>query len=140
MANRNFASGGKLFSMHAMPVMVTATAQIGAAGVVSSIVGSMVQSIARQSAGVYKITLQSQTSFPRLFSAMGSMQSPPAGLSGISTIEIQNAPNASVAIATGAQLTVKCLDAAGALADPASGSALNILIMASNSSVIIDGE
>lgn len=140
MANRNWASGGKVYSMHVSPALITATAQIGASGAVTSFVGSAVSSVVRVSQGIYKITCQSQTNFPRLFSAQGSMQSPPAGLSGISTIEIQNAPNASVAIATGAELTVKTLDAAGALADPASGSALNVQMLLSNSSVIIDGE
>lgn len=140
MANRNFASGGKLYSMHVMPVMINATAQIGASGAVSSIVGSAVQSIVRVSQGIYKMKAQPNTNFSRLFVAVGSMQSPSSGLSGISTIEIQNAPNASVAISDGAELTVKTLDAAGALADPASGSALNIMMIASNSSVTIDGE
>jgi hypothetical protein len=139
MANRNFASS-KLFSMHAMPVMITATAQIGASGAVSSFVGSAVASVVKMSTGVYKMKCQSQTDFSRLFAAQGSMQSPAAGLSGISTIEIQHDPNSSVAISDGAELTVKCLDAAGALADPASGSALNILMIASNSSVVIGGE
>lgn len=139
MANRNFMSS-KLFSMHAMPVLVTATAQIGASGAVSSFVGSMVQSLVKVSTGIYKVKLQSGTNFSRLYSAHASMQSPSSGLSGILGIEIQNAPNTSVAINSGAELSVKCLDAAGALADPASGSALNIQIIASNSSVIVDGE
>ncbi len=141
MANRNFASGGKLYSMHVMPVMITATAQIGASGAVSSFVGSMVQSVAKQVAvGTYLIKCQSGTNFSRLYAAMGSMQSASGGLSGVSTIEIQNDPNSSMDEASGAELIVKCLDAAGALVNPASGSALNVLIIASNSSVIIDGE
>ena len=140
MANRNFMSGGKLYSMHAMPVMVTATAQIGASGVVSSFVGSMVKSIVRVSAGTYKITLDTQTNFTRLFAAMGSVQSPASGLSGTPDVEIQNAPNASVSLPAGAQLTIKTLNAAGALADPAVGSAINVLLMLSNSSIVIGGE
>lgn len=140
MANRNWASGGKLFSMHAMPVLITATAQIGASGAVSSYVGSAVESIVKVSTGIYKMKCQSQTDFSRLFFAAGSMQSASGSLSGVSTVEIQYNPNASVAISGGAELTVKCLDAAGALVNPASGSALNIMMIASNSSVIIDGE
>lgn len=140
MANRNWASGGKIYSMHVSPVILNATAQIGASGAVTSFVGSAIKTVARLSTGVYRITAQSQTNLSRLYFAQGSMQSPSSGLSGISTIEIQNAPNASLATSTGAVLTVKCLDAAGALADPASGSALNVMIMGSNSSVIIDGE
>ena len=115
MANRNWASGGKIYSMHVMPVMMDVSVAIGAAGAVSSIKGSGIQSVTRMSTGIYKIKAQSQTNFTKLYSAQGSMQSPLAGLSGISTIEIQNAPNTSVAIASGAELTVKTLDAAGAL-------------------------
>jgi hypothetical protein len=140
MANRNWASGGKIYSMHVKPVIINATAQIGAAGAVSSYVGSAVSAVTKSATGIYKVKCQSQTNFSKLFFAQGSMQSPAIGLSGIATIEIQNAPDASVAISGGAELTVKCLDAAGALADPASGSALNIMMMCSDSSVIIDGE
>ena len=139
MANRNFMSS-KMFSRHAMPVLVTATAQIGATGSVASIVGSMVQSIVRSSQGVYKMKLQAGTNFSRLYSAQASAQSPASGLSGVLGIEIQHDPNTSVAIVDGAELTIKCLDAAGALVDPASGSAINIMMIASNSSVIVDGE
>ena len=53
MANRNWASGGKLYSMHVNPAMITATIQIGATGAVSSFVGSAVQSVTKQSTGVY---------------------------------------------------------------------------------------
>lgn len=140
MANRNFASGGKLYSMHVMPVMITATAQIGGTGAVTSYVGSGVRTVARISTGLYRITCQPQMNFSRLFFASGSAQSPPSGLSGVLAVEIQNAPNASVATAAGAILTVKCLDAAGALVDPATGSALSVMMMCSNSSVLIDGE
>lgn len=140
MANRNFASGGKLYSMHVMPVMVTATIQIGATGAVSSFVGSMVQSVVRTGTGLYRITLQPQTNFTRLYFAQGSMQSPVSGLSGTPDVEIQNAPNASVALSAGAQLIVKTLNVSGALADPASGSAVNVMMILSNSSVVIGGE
>lgn len=139
MANRNFISQ-KLFSMHAMPVMITSTTLIGTTGAVTSFVGSAVSAVTRTATGIYKIKCQADTSFSRLYSAQGSMQSPPSGLSGVSTIEIQNAPNTSLAIAGGAELTVKCLDAAGALVDPASGSSLNVIMIASNSSVLIGGE
>lgn len=139
MANRNWASGGKVYSMHVKPVIINATATIGAIGAVTATVGSAVQSITRVSAGLYTMTCQPITNFSRVYFASGSMQSPPTGVSGIATIEIQNAPNASVSTPT-ATLTVKCLNAAGALTDPASGSALNILMLASESSVLIGGE
>lgn len=139
MSNRNYASGGKIYSMHVKPVMVTATAQIGASGAVSSFVGSMVADIEKSATGVYVITMQTNTNFSRLFSAHGSMMSPPSGLSGVVAIEIQNAPNASVSAST-MSLTIKCLDAAGALVDPAEDSAINIMAMLSDSSVTIGGE
>jgi hypothetical protein len=140
MSNRNYASGGKIYSMHVKPVMVTSTIQIGATGAVSSYVGSMVQSVTRISTGIYKIKLQAQTNFPRLYFASGSAQSPSSGLSGVLGIEIQNAPNESAATITGAELTIKCLDAAGAVVNPASGSAINILAIFSDSSILIQGE
>jgi len=138
MANRNWASGGKIFSMHASPVLLDTTIQIGAAGAVSSIVGSTIASVTRMSTGIYKINMQDN--YSKLYAAMGSMQSPSVGLSGVSTIEIQNAPNASVSSLSAPSLTVKCLDAAGALVDPADGSALNVMIYLSNSSISVGGE
>ena len=74
MANRNWASGGKLYSMHVMPVMIDATILIGATGAVTSFVGSTIASVTRVSTGVYKIKAQSGTNFTKLFSAVGSMQ------------------------------------------------------------------
>ncbi len=140
MSNRNYMSGGKIYSMHVKPVMLTATVLIGATGAVTSFVGSAIQSVTRISTGIYEITAQSQTNFTRLYSAQGSMQSPSSGLSGILAVEVQNAPNTSVATSTGAVMRVKTLDAAGALADPASGSSLNVMMMLSDSSVTIGGE
>lgn len=127
-------------SMHVSPVQITATIQIGATGAVSSFVGSAVQSVVRNSTGSYTIALQPQTNIARLISGQGSMQSPPSGLSGILGIEFQNAPNASVSSLVAPSITVKTLDAAGALADPASGSALNVQIIGNMSSVLIGGE
>ncbi len=141
MANRNYASGGKLYSMHVKPVMVDATVLIGAAGAVTSFVGSMVQSVTKQVAdGTYIIKLQQYTNFNKSYFQAGSMISPPAGLSGVSSIEIGNAPNTGAQLSSGAEITVKCLDAAGALVNPASGSSINILAIFSDSSVTIQGE
>lgn len=140
MSNRNYMSGGKIYSMHVKPVMLTATVLIGASGAVTSFVGSAIQSVVRNGTGLYTITAQSQTNFTRLYSAQGTMISPPAGLSGIVAIEIQNAPNTSVATSTGMVLQIKTLDASGALADPASGSSINFMAMLSDSSVTIGGE
>lgn len=140
MANRNWMSGGKLFSMHKDPVFMECTVQIGASGAVSSFVGAAVQSVAKTATGTYKITFQPQTNFPRLLAAMGSMQSASGSLSGIMQIEVQNAPNASVASASAPSLTIKTLDVTGAAAHPASGSAINMLMILGNSSVTIQGD
>jgi hypothetical protein len=140
MSQRNYASGGKIYSMHVKPVMVTATIQIGASGSVSSMVGSMVASAVHVGTGIYKIVCQANTSFSRLYFAAGTMQSASGGLSGILGVEVQNAPNTSVATSGGMELTVRTLDAAGAAANPASGSALNIIAILSDSSVLIGGE
>lgn len=140
MSQRNWASGGKIYSMHVKPVFIDATIQIGATGAVSSFVGSCVQSVTRLGTGLYRIQMQAQTNFSKLFYANASMQSPSSGLSGIQAIEIQNAPNASVATAAGMLITIKTLDATGALANPASGSAINVLTIMSDSSVVIGGE
>lgn len=141
MANRNWASGGKIYSMHVKPVLLDCTIQIGASGAVSSFVGSAIQSVTKQgAAGTYLIKMQPNTNFPKLFAAHGSAMSPASGLSGVLGIEIQNAPNASVATSSGGELTIKCLDPAGALVNPASGSAINVLMILSDSSVIIGGE
>lgn len=139
MANRNWLSQ-KLFSMHAMPVMLDCSITIGASGAVSSFVGSAIQSVTRNSQGIYTIKAQDQTNFRKLFVGLGSAQSPPSGLSGVSTIEIGNAPNTSVALSSGAEIVIKCLDAAGALVNPASGSVINAFMILSNSSVQVQGE
>ena len=136
--NRNLASGGKLYSMHVMPVMIDCTIQIGATGAVSSIAGPLVRSVVRNSTGIYQINLTDNVN--SLFMAIGSAQSPPSGLSGVLAIETQNAPNPSVSNLAAPSLIVKTLDAAGALVDPASGSAISVLMYMSNSSVIIQGE
>lgn len=140
MANRNFANGGKIYAMHVYPVFFDATILIGATGAVTSFVGSMVQSVTRVSTGIYTVKLQSGTNFSKLYAAHGAMLSPPTGLSGILGIEIQNAPNTSIALISGAALTIKCLDAAGVLANPASGSSINVSALCSNSSVTLQGE
>jgi hypothetical protein len=138
MANRNWASGGKVYSMHVSPVIIDTAINIGAAGAVSSVTGPIVSTVTHMSTGVYKITLTDN--FMGVLSAHGSMRSPAAGLSGILAIEVQNAPTASITPLTAPSITVKTLDAAGALADPANGSAINVTLLLSNSSVRVQGE
>lgn len=143
MANRNWMSGGKLFSMHKDPVFMECTIQIGATGSVSSSSGACVSSVTKTGTGVYKINFQTSpaiTNFPRLLFAAGSAQKASGGLSGVLAIEIQNAPNTDVASTTAPSLTITCLDAAGAAVSPADGSAINVLMVLGNSSVTINGD
>lgn len=133
MANRNFANGGKIFSMSAAPVMVPTQVLIGAAGAVTSITGSaLISSVTHVSTGVYKINLKD--SYFTLIAATASAHSPVSGLSGIMAIEVQNDASTSVASTT-PSLTVQTLDVTGAVADPASGSIIDIIAIMNNSSV-----
>ena len=140
MANRNYVSGGKIYSMHVKPVIIDVKIRIGAAGAVTSFQGAMVKSVVRVSQGVYKIKMQDKTSYNRIFTTHGAMQSPVTGLSGIVAVEIQNAPSASMALTAAGELTVKTLSDAITLADPASGSTINLLVIASDSGVLLPGE
>lgn len=133
MANRNWANGGKLYAMHVSMVMVNAKVLIGAAGAVTTVNGPIVSSVTRVSTGIYQINLQNN--FNQMLTARGSMHSPVSGLSGIAAIEIQNAPSASVQSLSAPSLTIKTLNPSGALADPASGSTIDIMAIMSNSSV-----
>lgn len=138
MANRNWASGGKIYSMHVSPVILDCTITIGATGAVASFVGSAIASVVRNSTGIYKINMQDN--YSGLYMAIGSAQSPVSGLSGVLGVETQNAPNAAVQLLSAPSLIVKTLDAAGALVDPASGSKISVIMYLSNSSVQIGGE
>ncbi len=138
MANRNFASGGKIYSMGVKPVILNANILIGASGAVTSFTGAMIQSVTLSSTGVYLITLANN--FSGLHFASGSMQSPSSGVSGIVAVEIQNAPNTNVTNLTTPTLTVKTLSSSDALANAASGSTLSVLMYFSDSSIQIGGE
>ncbi len=131
MANRNFASGGKIYMMHVSPVLIDCSIVIGASGAVSSFTSSLVASVAHTSTGIYTITLQDP--YSSVLSISGSMQSPSSGVSGISTVEGQNAPNTNISSLTAPTIAVKTLNASEALTDPASGSTLTVLMLLSNS-------
>ena len=137
MANRNWMSGGKIFSMHKDPVMLDCTITIGAAGAVASIAGACILSVTRTGTGLYQINLQDN--YALLLGAHASMQSPAAGLSGIAAVEIQNNPSAAVAVLATPVMIIKTISPAGALADPANGSSINVIMMMSNSSLKIQG-
>ena len=140
MSNRNYASGGKIYSMHVKPVIVDVKITIGALGAVTSFSGAMVQSVVRTSQGLYKIKLQNLTNFTKVYTTQGCMESPATGLSGIIAIEVQNAPSTSMKISSGGEISIKTIGAAAALSDPASGSVIDVLIIASDSGVLLPGE
>lgn len=133
MANRNFANGGRIWSMNVMPILVDAKIVIGASGAVSSFSGSMVSSVTRVSQGIYQINMANN--FASSLAIRGSMHSPSSGLSGIMAVEIQNNASSSVSSLSAPSLTVKTLDVTGALADPASGSTVDVLMFLNNSQV-----
>lgn len=133
MANRNFANGGKIMSMHVAPVIANTTVLIGATGAVTSFLGTLTASVTRISTGIYQINLTNNFNV-HLFS-QGSMLSPVSGLSGVATIEIQNAPTTSVSNLAAPSITVKCLAPAGTVVDPAVGSSLSVMTFLNNSSV-----
>ncbi len=119
--------------MHVMPVLVDCTIQIGASGAVSSFAGTLVSSVVRLSAGKYKINLADP--YANCNAVVASMQSASGGLSGIASIEVQNAPASSVSNFSAPSLTVTCLNTSGAATDPANGSAVCVLAMLNNSKV-----
>jgi hypothetical protein len=136
MANRNF-SNSRIYSMHTMPVLVDCTITIGATGAVSSFTGPLVKSIVRTGTGLYTINLQDP--YSGLYNLIGSAQSPVSGLSGVDSIETGNNANTTVQSLTAPSIAIKTLNASGALADPASGTKLMIMMHLSNSSVKVNG-
>lgn len=134
MANRNFASGGKIYSNLVMPVMLNCKIVIGATGAVSSITtNSLVSSVTRVSTGVYQINLANN--YNAMIIALGSAISPSSGLSGILAVETANSPQTAIQNLATPTVTIKTLGTSGAVADPASGSTICVMIMADNSSV-----
>lgn len=120
-------------SMHVAPCLNNVNITIGSTGAVSSFVGTIVASVVRVSTGIYTINMQPLSNFNAMLYAAGSAQSPSSGLSGVLGIEVQNAPNASIQSISAPSLTIKCLDAAGALVDPASGSVISVIMLTNNS-------
>ena len=128
MANRNFPSGGKIYSFQVMPVMIQLDINIGASGAVSSISGSGVASVTKSSTGTYLITLQDP--YNSLMCVLGNMQVA-SGVSGVDSIEQIGSFVSSV---SGATLSIQTL-LNNAVANPASGSTINLMIMLNNSSI-----
>lgn len=84
IANRNFASGGKSYSMHVMPVVIDCNVAIGASGATSDLIGPLVTSVTRIKAGVYRVKLADN--YSSLFNIKASMKS---GVTG-STLEVES--------------------------------------------------
>jgi hypothetical protein len=85
MANRNFQSQ-RIYSMHAMPVLVDANIAIGSSGAVGTIlpsINSLIKAVTRLAAGVYKIQLSDN--YAGIYKASVSMQSPVTGSNVAST-------------------------------------------------------
>lgn len=77
MANRNFASGGKIYSMHVMPVLLDCNVAIGASGAPGTLKGPGIASITRLSAGIYQVQLQDN--YNRYYFGAASFVSPVSG-------------------------------------------------------------
>lgn len=110
--------------------MVDCSILIGATGAVTSFTGNLIQSVVRNSTGFYTLTLKGPIT--AMLSAQGMMQSPASGLSGISSIELDNTTNMAAATPI---IVIQTLDAAGAIADPADGSRILMSVFGRDSSV-----
>jgi hypothetical protein len=137
MANRNYANGGKIWTMSsAYPVLVNTNITIGAAGAVTASTSTgTVPTVTHTSTGIYTLSLAS--TYNSAVSISGAMQSPVSGLSGITTIECGNAPSTTVSTFGSPTIVIKCLNPSGALADPATGSTISVTALLNNSSVVI---
>lgn len=136
--NRNFPNAGKIYAMHVSPVMVTCNVVIGASGAVTSFSqATMIKSVAHTSTGIYTVTMQPFNNVNGVIAPLASMQSPVSGLSGVLGIEFGNAPSTTMAVSATPTIVMKCLDPAGALVNPASGSTISMMVICNNSSVKI---
>lgn len=132
MANLGFRQSS-VFSDHGMPCLASATINIGAAGAPTLAAKSKILSVSRVSTGLYRAVLAGP--FASIYSMDARACSPPAGVSLVVTFELANDQATTVASLSAPHFDFKCLDAAGAVVDPASGSALKIQLMLNNSSL-----
>jgi hypothetical protein len=133
MANRNFASGGKIYSMHVMPVLLDLQITIGASGAVSSFSGLGVQSVTKSATGTYAVTLQDN--YNALIGIVKFSPQIASGVSGLDSIEQVGAMvNSSNPSAAGAAITIQCV-LNGVVANPTSGAIVKLGIYLNNSSV-----
>lgn len=128
MANRNFANGGKIYSMNVMPVMLNLQITIGASGAVSASSGKGIYSVSKTGTGTYRITMQDR--YFSLLSLIGNAKVA-SGVSGMDHIEQLGSLTAS-----GNRCYVDIQTVlAGAVANATSGAVLNVVLLLNNSSV-----
>ena len=111
---------------------------IGSTGAVTSSSGNMIASVTHVSTGIYRFNLKTvpnPLNLNAFLTAFAMPISPVSGLSGVVGIEVANSSPTDLTSATAPSFTIKCLDATGALVDPASGSQLVVGIFGRNSSV-----
>lgn len=77
MANRTFQNFGHFYAPHTMPVLLDGNFSVGASGAVGTLVGPMISSVTRLSAGVYKIQLQDN--YNKFFGMQHWVQAPVTG-------------------------------------------------------------
>jgi hypothetical protein len=133
MANINFPNGGKVYTQHITPVIIDAQILIGSTGAVTSFTGNAIASVVRNGTGDY--TLNLNQAYYSAIVVMGSAISASGALSGILGVECANAPSTAVSSASAPKIQIYTLDAAGAKANPVSGSTIQVMAILSNSSV-----
>jgi len=122
VANRNF---NRKQALEKEVKEIYADIAIGAAGAPTLTEGLGVASVARDSAGVYVLTLQDK--YNRLMAAQVSILSAAA--------EDIHSQLEAEAVATAKTVTFRCIDAAAAETDPASGDRILVRLDLKNSSV-----
>ncbi len=126
-----------LYSPVPMLTLIDGQVVITAAGAVDSSSGALVASVTHVGTGIYKFNLKPNSNLNAFIGLASHMISPNSGDSGISTIEIDNDAPADLTSLSAPSFTVKTLDDAGSLVDPASGSTLVVMIYGRNSSVAL---
>lgn len=122
-----------LYSGNKMMTAIDCIVTIGATGAVVSSSGVLVTSVTRLSTGVYRLNLKGNLN--AFLGMHGSMVSQSGGLSGVLAIEALESSPVDLTSNSAPTFTIKTLDAAGALVDPASGSKVCVQIIGRNSSV-----
>ena len=140
MANRNFANGGKIYQMHAKPVLIDVQVTIGASGAVSSFTSSstgansMISSITKTATGTYQVTLaDSYQSLLGIINGSPRVASGTAGIDDIqqlgvmATITSGQQPQSQFTFQTSLSSTV---------ANPTSGAVLQLIFLLNDSTAV----